>query len=109
MVTLTEFEEAHPEAVRLGHYTIYVSLEPCPMCLTRLINAGVGRVKYLAEDAAGGMVHLLARLPAELVKLSQQQHFTRADCSPKLRGLAADIFACNRDELNGRLACRREK
>jgi tRNA(adenine34) deaminase len=37
-----------------------VSLEPCLMCLTRLLLAGIGEIVYLANDYAGGMAKRLA-------------------------------------------------
>jgi tRNA(adenine34) deaminase len=41
---------------------LYVTLEPCPMCMGALINARVGRLVYGADDfiygACGGYVNL---------------------------------------------------
>ena len=66
---------AHAEIValraagaRLGNYrlpntTLYVTLEPCPMCLAALFHARVSRVVFGASDpktgACGGAVNLL--------------------------------------------------
>ncbi len=39
---------------RLSDCTLYVTLEPCPMCAGVAINARVGRVVYGAKDAKAG-------------------------------------------------------
>ena len=45
---------------RLSDCTLYVTLEPCPMCAGTAVNARVGRVVYGAKDAkAGAMGSLL--------------------------------------------------
>jgi tRNA(adenine34) deaminase len=39
---------------RLSDCTLYVTLEPCPMCAGTAVNARVGRVVYGAKDAKAG-------------------------------------------------------
>ena len=39
---------------RLSDCTLYVTLEPCPMCAGALINARMGRVVFGAKDAKAG-------------------------------------------------------
>lgn len=46
-------------AEALGNYrltgcTLYVTLEPCPMCAGAMVHARVGRVVFGAEDPKGG-------------------------------------------------------
>ncbi|MEW8268205.1 MAG: tRNA adenosine(34) deaminase TadA [Candidatus Thiodiazotropha sp.] len=46
-------------ASRLGNYrlpdtTLYVTLEPCPMCAGAIVHARVARVVYAADDPKGG-------------------------------------------------------
>jgi tRNA(adenine34) deaminase len=46
-------------AVRLGNYrlseaSLYVTLEPCPMCAGAIVHARVKRVVYAAADPKGG-------------------------------------------------------
>lgn len=49
-------------ASRIGHWrvegcTLFVTLEPCPMCAGALVNARVARLVYGARDPKAGAVH----------------------------------------------------
>jgi tRNA(adenine34) deaminase len=46
---------------RLGKVTLYVTLEPCLMCLGAMVHARIGRLVYGAADPKVGAVALLAR------------------------------------------------
>jgi tRNA(adenine34) deaminase len=51
-------------AAKLGHWrleraTVFVTLEPCPMCAGALVNSRVGRVVYGATDPKAGALHSL--------------------------------------------------
>lgn len=53
---------------RLDECTLYVTLEPCPMCAGAIINARIPRVYYGARDASmgacGGVLNLfMERFP----------------------------------------------
>jgi tRNA(adenine34) deaminase len=43
---------------RLVDCTIYVTLEPCPMCLSALVQARIGTLIYGAYDPKGGALSL---------------------------------------------------
>ena len=47
---------------RLNDCTLYVTLEPCPMCAGAIVNARLGRLVYGASDPKAGAVHTLYRL-----------------------------------------------
>jgi tRNA(adenine34) deaminase len=47
---------------RLDGCTLYVTLEPCPMCAGAILQARVPRVVYAAEDPKGGAVRSVFRL-----------------------------------------------
>lgn len=47
---------------RLPHCTLYVTLEPCPMCAGAIINARIVRVVYGADDAKAGSCNSVIRL-----------------------------------------------
>lgn len=44
---------------RLGDVTLYVTLEPCPMCAGAIVNARIARLVYGAFDVKGGGVDSL--------------------------------------------------
>lgn len=44
----------HQRNYRLPGSTLYVTLEPCPMCASAIIHARVGRVVFGAYDPKGG-------------------------------------------------------
>ncbi|MBQ9773142.1 MAG: tRNA adenosine(34) deaminase TadA [Clostridia bacterium] len=47
---------------RLSGCTLYVTLEPCPMCMGALINARIDRIVYGAKDPHAGACESLLRL-----------------------------------------------
>lgn len=49
---------------RLDDCTLYVTLEPCPMCAGAILNARIARVVYGARDAKGGCFGSLCDLSA---------------------------------------------
>jgi cytosine deaminase len=95
MVVMNAFEERHPEGAPMRGYTLLSSLEPCPMCLARLLTAGVQTVKFLAQDASGGMVSHRHHLPAAWQRLGQRQEICQAEVSESLRQFALEVFLFN--------------
>ncbi len=49
---------------RLADCTLYVTLEPCPMCTGAAINSRIGRIVYAAKDPRAGACESLVKLPA---------------------------------------------
>lgn len=49
---------------RLHDCTLYVTLEPCPMCAGAILHARVGRVVFGAKDAREGAFGSLINLPS---------------------------------------------
>lgn len=43
----------------LKNYTLYASLEPCPMCMGTMVMGGIRRIVIGAKDAHGGAMHLI--------------------------------------------------
>jgi tRNA(adenine34) deaminase len=47
----------------LNHCTLYVTLEPCPMCSGAIIQARIGLLVYGADDPKSGTIRTVANLP----------------------------------------------
>lgn len=61
MLALTQAAEALGDW-RLEGTTLYVTLEPCPMCAGAIVNSRVPRVVFGARDPKAGAVRTLMRL-----------------------------------------------
>lgn len=99
MVVMDNFEDANPQLTNLEGYTLYTSLEPCPMCLVRLSTCNISNVLFAATDVEGGMVHRLHNLPPFWLELAQRKTFGRARCAQDLVNVATQIFFLNLDAL----------
>ncbi len=79
---------------RLSGVTIYVTLEPCPMCAGALVNARVERLVYGADDPKAGAVRSLMQL-AEDPRLNHrvlvEPHVLRDECAQQLRAFFAGV------------------
>jgi tRNA(adenine34) deaminase len=104
MDLLTRFEE-RVKAPRLDDLTVpqahqrkieglvlYTSVEPCPMCLSRIINIGLKKTYYAAPDPSGGMALKIQNLPAFWQELAAGRIYEPARCSPELVALAKALF-----------------
>ncbi|WP_432473243.1 deaminase [Amphritea sp. HPY] len=83
--------------------TMLVSLEPCPMCMTRLLLSGIGTVRYMTKDADGGMLTHLDKLPPAWRNLAQLQNHYPAHLSDSIRELAAELAGMNLVHLRHKL------
>lgn len=86
----------HMRSWRLTNTTVYVTLEPCPMCAGALVNARVPRVVYGCDDPKAGAVRTLYQIGQD----SRLNHrFALSSgvlgdaCSAQLRGFFAAIRA----------------
>jgi len=68
------------------------SVEPCPMCLTRIINSGIKKMYYVIPDERGGMVSRIDNLPPFWKELAQGCDYRPAQCSPEIQQIAKDLF-----------------
>ncbi|GGK59563.1 nucleoside deaminase [Amphritea balenae] len=91
----------------LGHspaqLTMLVSLEPCPMCLSRLLLSGIGSVRFIANDSDGGMISRLNSYPPAWRNLVQLQNHYRAHVSEPVLKIAEDLAAMNLANLRHKL------
>lgn len=94
MDVLDSFEAKNKEnsRKRIKEFTMYTSLESCPMCLCRIITAGLIEVYHVADDNNGGMIHLYDQLPSIWKDISKKCIFKKADCSDDLSTIAEQVF-----------------
>jgi len=111
MVVLNTFEDkvqhlSSRQAICVEQYTLYTSLEPCPMCSARIITSGIGNIKFTVADDTGGFTKKINEFPAawqELTNEPYKQYFSQADCSEELISISSNIFLYNADRLNTEL------
>lgn len=99
MDLLNNFEAQNKDKSRelLKKFTLYSSLESCPMCLCRIITSGVSEVYHIADDLGGGMVHLYHQLPPVWQKISEGRIFKKAECADELSEIAEQVFLLTAD------------
>ncbi|MGE5329632.1 MAG: nucleoside deaminase [Deltaproteobacteria bacterium] len=92
LINTWETEQGAESRERLQDMILITSLESCPMCLCRLITAGVPEVYHVADDEIGGMVHLMHQLPPVWQEIAKGRIYKKADCSPELSEIGLQIF-----------------
>lgn len=79
---------------RLSDCTLYVTLEPCPMCAGALVNARIGRLVYGAADPKAGAVGTLYDLSCD-ERLNHRFPVARGvlerECSEVLTGFFREL------------------
>jgi tRNA(adenine34) deaminase len=98
-----EIQALRAATARIGNYrlppdtTLYVTLEPCPMCAGALVHARVGEVVYGAADprtgAAGSVFNILAS-PA----LNHQVRITGGVLESECGDLLREFFRARRPQ-----------
>lgn len=110
MMALDAFEDRFPSLKQVVGFTLYTSLESCPMCTVRLINSGIRRVLFAAEDPECGMINQWERLPPFWQQMAKRreppQFFGRTECTSELIHAAGEIFALTENELSNIIAQR---
>jgi tRNA(adenine34) deaminase len=96
-----EVDALRRSAESLGHWrlegaTVYVTLEPCPMCAGALVNARVARVVYGCADPKAGAIDTLFTIGRDL-RLNHRFDVTSGvladECASQLRAFFARLRA----------------
>src|SRR5690349_4240542 len=87
-------------AAALGHWrlegtTVYVTLEPCPMCAGALVNARVARVVYGCGDPKAGAVDTLFTIGQD-ARLNHRFEVTSGVLATEATALLRAFFAARR-------------
>ncbi|MCX5812934.1 MAG: deaminase [Proteobacteria bacterium] len=80
------------ETRKMAGLVLYTSVEPCPMCLTRIINTGLKKVLHAAPDETGGMAQRISGLPPFWQDMTKGNVYQAANCSPELVAIAKRLF-----------------
>lgn len=83
---------------RLSECTLYVTLEPCPMCAGAILAARIGRVVFGAKDATMGAMGSVLNLPRFPLgsRPAVEYGLLEAECKAVLQ----DFFKNRRKEKN---------
>lgn len=103
MNVLNVFEERYPDYKTRENLTLYVSLEPCPMCCVRILAAGIGQLVYLAKDEKGGFMSQCNKLPDAWENLSQLAEIKKLTSNDELLNLACDLAGAQISSLRDKL------
>ncbi len=90
---------------RLWECTLYVTLEPCPMCAGAIVNARIPRVVYGARDAKCGACGSVCDLFA--MDFNHHPAVTAGVCQEEAAQLLSDFFRELRVTLRARPKWRR--
>ena len=82
---------------RLNECTLYVTLEPCPMCAGAIVNARIQRVVYGCADPKGGGVRSLYQLVDD-PRLNHRAEIRSGVEAERCAQVLKDFFAMRRAE-----------
>ncbi len=92
---------------RLWECTLYVTLEPCPMCAGAIINARIPRVVYGASDAKCGACGSVCSLFS--MAFNHHPQVEAGICREECAALLQEFFQNLRMELQSRPKWKKEK
>jgi tRNA(adenine34) deaminase len=94
MVAITQAAAAI-NSWRLEGCTLYVTLEPCPMCAGAILQSRIPRIVYGADDPKAGAVHSLYQLLGD-PRLNHRTEVVRGVLAEPCGKILTDFFAAKR-------------
>ena len=87
-------------AAKMGNYrllntTLYVTVEPCPMCMGAIIHARVSRIVFGTRDAKWGAVGSLYNF-AQDQRFNHRPEIVEGICAQECKKLMQDFFSSRR-------------
>lgn len=80
---------------RLTDLTLYVTIEPCPMCAGAVVMSRIGRIVYGAADVKAGACESLFNV-ANNLSLNHQAKVTAGVLEEKCANMMKEFFAARR-------------
>ena len=90
MIAITQAAE-ELQSWRLLDCTLYVTLEPCPMCAGAIVQARIPRVVYGAVDPKAGACHTLFSLTSD-IRLNHQAAVLGGVMQEDCRAILQEFF-----------------
>ncbi len=84
------------ENYRLSGATLYVTIEPCLMCVGALVHARVSRLVYGADEPKAGAVRSILNL--QRLSLNHRFEVVQGVLEPECRSLLVDFFKARRQQ-----------
>lgn len=94
ILALTQAADAM-QSWRLLNCTLYVTLEPCPMCAGAIVQARIPRVVYGTIDPKAGACHTLYNITSD-TRLNHQAAVVGGVLREECRGILQAFFARQR-------------
>ncbi len=88
---------AYLESWRLLNTTLYVTLEPCPMCAGALVNSRIKRVVFGTPDPKSGACGSIFNICND-DKLNHRLEITTKILQPQCAGILQDFFRMRRQD-----------
>lgn len=85
---------------RLDNCTMYVTLEPCPMCTGAIINSRLSRVVFGAYDKKAGCLGSLCNLAD--MPFNHKFQIIGGYMEQECQNLLSSFFSCLRSKLNNK-------
>ena len=94
---------AHAEMLAIDQYecegvanknecSLFITLEPCLMCTSRIVLSGIPKVLYLLEDPAGGGITFLDNAPDDFRELGTRVTFEKCPVRTELVEIARQLY-----------------
>lgn len=83
---------------RLLNSTLYVTVEPCPMCMGAIIQARVALLVFGTPDPKGGAAGSLYDFPAD-IRFNHQPRVIQGVCAEECKALLQAFFRSKRDTI----------
>lgn len=94
MIAITQAAE-ELQSWRLIDCTLYVTLEPCPMCAGAIVQARIPRIVYGTEDPKAGACNTLYQITDD-ARLNHRASVTGGVLRAECRTLLQEFFAIQR-------------